>query len=266
MPKIEPLVVAGVALAAFFATSIVGLLLPALLSLFAPGRKGRLMTRASARLSGLTAEEAANLVAERLTREGFQIVPSDRPGRIAATRTRRSPPVGADGLAESHTYSMMGLRAKVEIRQLVSGVELRGSMWIGDFMNYAFVDSGEGGYIRQVLQNVLASPDSGEREPVTRARGGYEVMVAFAVVAIGLAGGFTLQLDPSASFSRRLGLLLGFQASDAIAVGLAIKCLREVRANPREHSGAGLASVARIVSALGAVAGVGHVALHLFER
>ena len=128
---------------------IAPLLLPIVVGLLMPGRKGTMRTKRMADWTGLTTDEARQLLLERLAAQRFHVTSNPTVDNFTAQRDKAA---SWSNKTAIHTHASKPLNAEFSIERHVAGTTINVTMWTPDLV---ITDTGEGAHIDQVLDQLL---------------------------------------------------------------------------------------------------------------
>jgi hypothetical protein len=217
-------------IAAIVAIILLSQIVPIVIGLLTPGRKGKMLTLREADWKGMTPDEARQRLVQKLASMRFLVAPGADPSRLAASRPSGTVQ-GAPGAI--HTHGSKPLRAEFEIVRHVAGVCVKARVWMPDFV---FLDTGEGRHIDRVLEELLAPPGPPPvpEPPVpNRSYSSYCAMWTGIILLVIPAAMALLGLSPSRAF----GLAFASITGAFVGIGLAVFGLRECIVKPAEIRG-----------------------------
>lgn len=224
------------------------ILIPALIVLIIPGRKGTLRTTREFRFPGKI-EEAFSLMRGRIEYEGFITDSASPPRVLTAHRPARHHEVDESTIV-THATKPLGLEAHFE--PVPGGAMVRLTMWMKDFV---LLDSGEGRQIDLTLDRLIKAELDKEPPPVTPSTS----LNAFCAVTAGLVTIALAALPFYWPWLRQKHLFafgLAIAGGGLFAASMGWETIKAVRAKPLEVKGTGLAYLSHVLAAIAVVAGV----------
>ena len=225
---------------AAMATVVGSMVIPVVIMLILPGRKGDMRTVREA-AHPLEPEAAWKLYADRLAFDGFAVEPSGRPWTLVATR-RPPPPRGDEERIVTHASKPMTV--EVTFRQVPGGVHATVAGRLNDFVVY---DSGEGRQVDLTLHRLMTADLDSDPPPAVPGVG-FSAILAAAAGAIALAGPLLSRLAAADSRWRSVGAMVGFAVGAMFALSMASQARREIGKRPDELRGAWLAHLATVLA------------------
>lgn len=219
--------------------------LPALLMLLLPGRKGSMRTRRAAVHSGTTAEVFEGYAA-RLAYDGFAVDASGFPAVLRASRGKLfEHPDGIPTHATKPTTIEVRFSSEPPARH--GEVTAVAEAWLNDFV---LLDSGEGRQLDETLHRLVAG-DLAQDPPPAVATPSFHAVVACSAAAISCAGAWLLPwmiADDVRAIAAAAGLIVG---TLIVAFPESRAALRDIAMRPGEVTGAALARLAMAVAVVG---------------
>jgi hypothetical protein len=247
------------ALAVAVAIVIASFILPTLILLILPSRKGTMRTVRQVSLSG-TMDAAWDALVGRYKYEGFDVDESQRPARFVAARAGRSYNIDGNDLM---THATKPLGSEVTFAQAGGGVNVEVALWMKDFV---FFDSGEGRQIDAMLDRLI-NQDLAQTEPPVTASLSYTAIIALTASILTLLAG-SLPLLSRGWLSGRvlLGFGIGVGVGGVYAISVARQALTAIRAKPLEVTGTGMSKCAIVLGGVGIVVGAAWAIVGMLAR
>ena len=237
---------------------ISSILIPALIVLIIPGRKGTLRTTREFRFPGRI-EEAFELMRGRIEYEGFVTDSASPPRFLAAHRPARHHEVDESTIV-THASKPLGL--EVHFEPLADSATVRLTMWMKDFV---LLDSGEGRQIDLTLDRLIKAELDKEPPPVTPSTS----LNAFCAVTGGLVAIALAALPFYWPWLRERHLLafgLAIAGGGLFAASMGWETIKAVRAKPLEVKGTTLAYLSYVLAAVAVIAGLAWSVISVIQR
>lgn len=219
------------------------ILLPVVLGLLLPGRKGQMRTTRTHLFTGIGLEEMRRLFATRLEYERFRVSVDAQTG---ALRGRRNLAKERDGSDMLHTHASKPFECLVEFTPQADGVETRLTMWTTDFV---FMDTGEGAYIDQLMHRLLFSDQAAEAPPMVPNRSFFATAALVCALIIVVVP--VLLILPGMRGNAAWGIVEGMLFSSITPFVLAGITFWQSWRKPQEITGNSWAVAAILVALLG---------------
>ena len=230
--------------------------LPVLLMLLLPGRKGSMRTRREAVHSGTTAEVFEGYAA-RLAYDGFAV---DASGFPAVLRARRGKLFEHPDGIPTHATKPTTIEVRFSEPPARHGeVTAMAEAWLNDFVLW---DTGEGRQLDETLHRLLAG-DLAQDPPPAVATPSFHAVVACSAAAISCAGAWLLPrmiADDGRATAAAAGLIVG---TLIVAFPESRAALRDIAMRPGEVTGAALAKLAPAIAKLAPAIAVVGIALNV---
>jgi hypothetical protein len=248
MSQIDSHVLASWRIISFVGIIILPQILPIIVGLLTPGRKGTMLTKRTSDWNNVSGDEAWRVLLERVRNEGFTIAAGPNPGFITVSRPKTY------GGGRAATHASKPLNATFQVQPHVAGVTIEGTMTTPDLV---ILDTGEGKHIDQVLDRILTQHPGEKQEPPV-PNTSYHAKVGVYCAAIMWVGVVAIVLLDA---SRAAGIIAGgLMLGLLIGVVLGAFGLIHTVKRPQEIRGKGMA-IASIVLSVGAfAAGIGEFA------
>lgn len=226
---------------------VLAFVVPLLLGLLTPGRKGRMTTQKTVFHPGVDEESALAAYAGRLQFEGFRILRASGNGSLLA---RRPQPFAHSGVSMAHADKPY--EAELRLTPRDGGVEARLKLWTTDWV---IVDTGEGRYIDELLARIVGADLINDPAPLVPNSSflcnyalHYGVYVFLAAGAISWAPA-ALDWVPTDLETRRMWGLLAIHG--AISLPLAALAALDASRRGLEITGARRAGAGAVMGAIG---------------
>jgi hypothetical protein len=239
-------------------------LLPVVLLLLLPGRKGTMRTRLEVVHGGASVEEIAELYARRMEHDGFSVDRSNAPVEVTGRRERKLSEMPGSDEAVTHASKSTSVRVSLAPHGGGGGegVDVTAEAWLNDFVIF---DTGERRYLDLLLHR-LTEADL-DREPAAVVPlPSVHAMIALSAAALTAAAPWMVPwaplvagaaVDPTgARWAMLAGALIG---GVSMCVNEARAALRDAAAKPGEIKGSTMARLAVGVALLGAAIGAGRL-------
>jgi hypothetical protein len=202
---------------------IVGpILLPIIIGLFKPGRRGRMTTTMEVEHPGVDMEETVQIYVERLAHEKFRVV---REGNTLVANRGKSPCT-----LDIATHAQKPLQLEIRFSEIEDGVKAHLKMWMTDFVVH---DTGEGQFIDLML-NRLVSDDLANVPPPIVSNLSLKAAFAFYSVIFMIIGALLL---PFLSFDQAVQMLAVLATATLVTIAMSLLGLYDVYMKPKEMSG-----------------------------
>ena len=227
---------------AMMATIIGSIVLPVVIMLILPGRKGSMRTVREA-THPLDPEAAWKLYADRLAYDGFGLETSGRPWSLVATRR---PPQLSVTDERPVTHAAKPMTVEVTFREVPRGVQ---ATVVGRLNDFVVFDSGEGRQVDLTLHRLMSADLNAEPPPAVPGLG-FGAIIPLAAAAIGLAGPLLSRVAEPPSRWRSAGAMFGWALGAMFALLMASQGRTEIRKNPAELRGMWVIRLATVLAVL----------------
>ena len=225
---------------ALMATLIGSLVVPVVILMIIPGRKGNMRTVREAD-HPLEMEAAWKLYADRLAFDGFTVDPTEMPGRLVGRRKMRKPP----GEEQIVTHATKPMTVEVTFRPIAGGVH---ATVVGLLNDFVIFDTGEGRQVDLTLHRLMSADLNAEPPPAVPGPS-LTAVIAATGAAIALAGPFLARFAAPDSRWRSVGAMIGFALGALYAFSMASQALGEIAKRPHELRGRWIAYLAILLAA-----------------
>lgn len=228
-------------------TFVGSLLLPVLVMLVLPGRKGTMRTVRETTFA-TSVDGAWQVMAARLQYEGFNVNDGGRPNTLTAERPARTYHEAGQDII---THATKPLGIEIAFEPVAGGAHLTIALWMNDFILH---DSGEGRYIDAMLDRLIAAELDREPAPVVPS-----TTLGAIVAATGGAIALTISTAPLysdwLSGAQLFAFGLGVCGAGFYAIMMAKIALAAIRARPAEVTGRGTSWLAMMLGSLAVLPG-----------
>lgn len=225
---------------AALATVIGSFVVPVVLFMLLPGRKGSMRTVREAS-HPLDADAAWRMYADRLAFDGFFVDPSGRPQSMVAKRSAPPTPPGEERIV---TNASKPMTVEVTFQPIPGGVRAN---IVGRLNDFVVLDTGEGRQVDLTLHRLMSADLNAEPPPAVPGPS-FSAVVALAGAVIALAGPLLARNLSADSGWRSVGATVGFAAGALFAISVATQAIGEIRKRPLEVRGTWIACLAIIIA------------------